>query len=110
MICDVVAAAVGDVPGVQAQVDVLRVGVLQELQDALLGVDMGVGVRVEHQLDAVLLEHTRPSSLVPVTRFVHCSGSRSPASVASPVCMSVYCSGRWTRYLAPTSRAARPPG
>src|SRR3954471_21634320 len=60
---DVVATAVGDVPGVQAQVDVPRIGVGQELLDALLGVDMGVDMRVEHQLDAVLLEH-HPAQLV----------------------------------------------
>ena len=59
----VVAAAVGDVPGVQAEVDELRVGVLQELLDPVLGVDVGVGVRMEHQLDAELLvEH--PAQLV----------------------------------------------
>ena len=51
----VVAVAVGDVAGVQAQVDELRVGVVQELQDPVLGVHVGVGVRVEDQLDAVLL-------------------------------------------------------
>ena len=52
----VVAVAVGDVPGVQAQVDELRVGVVEELLDPILGVDVGVGVRVEHQLDAELLD------------------------------------------------------
>ena len=60
---EVVAVAVGDVAGVQAQVDVLRVGVGQELLDPVLGVDVGVGVRVEHQLHAVLLEDD-PAELV----------------------------------------------
>ena len=59
----VVAAAVRDVPGVQAQVDELRVGVLEELLDPVLGVDVGVGVRVEHQLDAELLVED-PAQLV----------------------------------------------
>ena len=52
----VVAAAVGDVPGVQAEVHVLRVGFDQELLDPVLDVEVGVGVRVRHQVDAVLLE------------------------------------------------------
>jgi hypothetical protein len=43
------------VPGVQAQIDVPGVGVVQEALDALLGVDVGVDVRVEHQLDTELL-------------------------------------------------------
>jgi hypothetical protein len=47
---DVVSGAVGDVPGVQAQVHVPRVGVGEEPFDPVLGVDVGVGVRVEHQL------------------------------------------------------------
>ena len=45
----------------------------------------------------------RPSSFVPEIRFAHCSGSMSPDCVASPVCMSVYCSGRWIRNFAPTA-------
>ena len=52
----VVAVAVGDVAGVEAEVHVLRVGVGQEPLDPLLGVDVRVDVRVEHQLDAELLE------------------------------------------------------
>src|SRR6478752_2486325 len=46
---------------------------------------------------------TRPSSLVPEIRFDHCSGSMSADSSTAPVCMSVYCSGSWIRYFAPTS-------
>jgi hypothetical protein len=42
----VVTAAVGDVPGIQAQVDELRIGVLEELLDPVLGVDVCIGVRV----------------------------------------------------------------
>ena len=53
---EVVAVAVGDMPGVEAQVHELRIGVLQEPLDPVLGVDVGVDVRVEHELDAVLLE------------------------------------------------------
>src|SRR4051794_7299886 len=53
---EVVAAAVGDVSRVQAQVHQLRVGVAQESLDPVLGVDVSVRVRVEDQLDAVLLE------------------------------------------------------
>src|SRR3954447_745614 len=52
----VVTVAVRHMAGVGAQVHQRRVGVLQEALNALLRVDMGVGVRVEHQLDAVLLE------------------------------------------------------
>src|SRR4051794_18403885 len=52
---NVVAAAVGDVPGVQAEVDKLRFGVAEELLDPILGVDVGVRMRVEDELDAVLL-------------------------------------------------------
>ena len=40
--------------GVEAEVHQLRVGVGQEALDPVLGVDMGVGVRVEDQLHAVL--------------------------------------------------------
>src|SRR3954449_11398733 len=50
---------------------------------------------------------TRPSSSVPLIRLSHCSVSRSAASVAVPVCMSVYCSGRWIRYFAPTAPSSR---
>ncbi len=46
---------------------------------------------------------TRPNSLVPAIRFDHCSGSMSADSSNVPVCMSVYCSGSWIRYFAPTS-------
>src|SRR6476620_497931 len=60
---DVVAVAVGDVSRVQAEVHQLRVGVAEEPRDPLLGVDVGVRVRVEDQLDAVLLEE-EPSQLV----------------------------------------------
>jgi len=60
---EVVAAAVGDVPGVQAQVHELRVRVLEEFLDSVLGVDVGVRVRVEHQLDAEFLED-HPTQLV----------------------------------------------
>ena len=56
MISMLFAVAVGDVPRVQAQVDQLGVGVGEEPLHPLLGVDVGVGVRVEHQLDAVLLQ------------------------------------------------------
>jgi len=50
-------------PGVQAQVHELRVGVLQELLDTVLGIDVGVCMRVENQLDAEFLED-HPSQLV----------------------------------------------
>ena len=53
------------------------------------------------------LKSTLASSSVPVTRFFHCSESRSPDSVAVPVCWSVYCSGRCTRYSAPTADNSR---
>ena len=49
----------------------------------------------------------RASSFVPEIRFCHCSGSMSADSVSAPLCMSVYCSGRCTRYSAPTSRSSR---
>jgi hypothetical protein len=52
---EVVSAAVGDVPRVQAQGDGRGVGVGQEALHPLLGVDMAVGVRVEDQRDAELL-------------------------------------------------------
>ena len=59
---DVVRPPVGEVAGVQAQVDVAGVGVVQEPLDLRLGLDVAVGVRVELQLHAVLLGHVRPSS------------------------------------------------
>ena len=49
------------------------------------------------------LNRTLASSSVPVTRFFHCSVSSSLDSVAVPLCWSVYCSGRCTRYSAPTA-------
>jgi hypothetical protein len=52
---DVVAVGVGDVPGVQAQVHEPRIGVGQEPLDLVLGLDVGVHVRVEDQFDAELL-------------------------------------------------------
>ena len=60
---DVVSVAVGDVSGVQAQIHKLWVGVGQEALDPLLGVDMGVDMRVEGQLDTELIEH-HPAELV----------------------------------------------
>ena len=103
----VVAVAVGDVAGVEAEVHVLRVGVGQEALDPLLGVDVRVDVRVEHQLDAELLEQVA-GQLV---------GARAPGSSSRPgrgrrprwtrrcACRCT-ASGRWTRYLAPTSRSS----
>ena len=46
---------------------------------------------------------TLPSADIPVTRSFHCAGSSSPGSSASPLCMSVYCSGSSTRWLAPSA-------
>ena len=47
---DVVPAAVRDVAGVEAEVDELGVRVGEEPLDPLLGVHVGVGVRVEDEL------------------------------------------------------------
>ena len=52
---DVVSPVVGDVAGVEAQVDVGRVGLGQEPLDLRLGADKAVGVRVEHRRQAVLV-------------------------------------------------------
>src|SRR6185312_3744825 len=52
----------------------------------------------------------RASSFVPEMSAFHCSGSISALSVSAPPCMSVYCSGRCTRYSAPTSRSRREMG
>src|SRR5690606_32842915 len=50
---DAVAAAVGVVAGVEAEVDHVGVGGVEEALDVLLGVDVGVGVRVDHDVEAV---------------------------------------------------------
>ena len=68
---DVVAAAVADVPGVQAQVDELAVGAVEEAVDVLLGVDVAVGVRVVLRTHAVLLEHR-------LAELVHALGLLAP--------------------------------
>ena len=52
---EVVAVAVGDVPGVQAQGDQVGVGLGQEALDPLVGVHVAVGVRVELDLQPVLV-------------------------------------------------------
>src|SRR6266508_371988 len=67
---DVVAGVVGDMGGVEAQRDRLRVGVLEEALDLGLGSHVAVGVGMEDGGDAVLLgedpaelrggEHQRP--------------------------------------------------
>ena len=49
---DAVAAAVGVVPGVQAEDDQVGVGGVEEAGDVLLAVDMGVGVRVDDDVAA----------------------------------------------------------
>jgi hypothetical protein len=54
---DVIPVAVGNVSGVQAQIDILRVGIGQEALDPFLSIDVGVNVRVEDQIDAELLQH-----------------------------------------------------
>jgi hypothetical protein len=52
------------VAGVDAEVDQFRIDVAEEPFDALLCVDVGVGVRVKDQFDSVLLEQVgvRPRS------------------------------------------------
>jgi hypothetical protein len=108
---EVVALAIGDVAGVQAEVDQRGVGVGQEAFDPDLGVDVGVHVRVEDQPHAVLFVD-EPRQLVGTRdEVLPLLGSMSPACVAAPVCGSVYCSGRCTRYRAPStasSFASRP--
>ena len=52
---EVVGAAVGDVPGVEAELHGLRVGAVEEALDLLLGADVAVGVGVEHQHGAMLV-------------------------------------------------------
>src|SRR5665647_3115144 len=52
---DRVATTVDDVAGVQAQVDVRRVGRLEDPVDVLRGLDVAVAVRVQHHLQAVLV-------------------------------------------------------
>ena len=71
---DVVAAAVADVAGVQAQVDERAVGAVEEAVDVLLGVDMAVGVRVVLRTHTVLFVH-RLAELVHARRSscCHCS-------------------------------------
>ena len=56
----VVAAGVGHVPGVQAERHGGGLGELEEAGDAFLAVDVGVGVRVEHLADAVLVQQHAP--------------------------------------------------
>ena len=68
---DVVAAAVADVAGVQAQVDELAVGAVEEAVDVLLGVDVAVGVRMVLRTHAVLFEHR-------LAEFVHAVGLLLP--------------------------------
>src|SRR5450631_3047426 len=57
---DRVLTAVDDVPGVQAEGHVLRVGVGEEPVDVRAGLDMGVAVRVHDHCDAVLLLEDLP--------------------------------------------------
>src|SRR5258708_7871457 len=54
---DVVATAVADVPGVQAQVDELAVGAVEEAIDILLGVHMTVRMRMVLRTHTVLFDH-----------------------------------------------------
>ncbi len=68
---DVVAAAVADVAGVQAEVDELAVGAVEEAVDVLLGVDVAVGMWMVLRTDAVLLEHR-------LAEFVHALGLLAP--------------------------------
>ena len=64
-----VAAAVGDVAGVQAQVDVRGVGAVQEAFDLGLGLDVAVGVRVDDEPDVVLFQQDLlPSSSAAAVR------------------------------------------
>ena len=60
---DRVAAAVDDVPGVQTQVDVGRVGGVEDAGDLLGGLDVGVAVGVEDHLEAVLVQEHLPQGV-----------------------------------------------
>ena len=53
------------------------VGVGEEFVDELLGVDVGVNVRMESDRNVVLLLMSRPSWDRPSTRSRHCSAVRS---------------------------------
>ena len=68
---DVVATAIADVPGVQAEVDELAVGAVEEAVHVLLGIDVAVGVRMVLRTDAVLLVHR-------LAEFVHPRGLLLP--------------------------------
>jgi hypothetical protein len=60
---DVVAVAVRDVSGVQAQVDQFAIGVGEKPLDPLLGVDVGVCVRVENEAGSCGRKPCGPSSV-----------------------------------------------
>ncbi len=91
---DVVAAAVADVAGVQAQVDELAVGAVEEAVDVLLGVDMAVGVRVVLRTHAVLLEHRLAADRsCPGSSCATDAGVRLRSSSTAPVAGSRHISG-----------------
>ena len=86
----VVAGAVFDVAGVQAQRDRFRVGVVEELVDEVLGVHMGVDMGMEVQPDVEVLLHEPPEPDWPSTRSRHCSAVSSAGWVSAPVQIRVH--------------------
>src|SRR5882757_3683663 len=68
---DVVATAVADVTGVQAQVDELAVGAVEEAIDVLLGVHMTVRMRMVLRTHTVLFEHR-------LAELIHALGLLAP--------------------------------
>ena len=91
-------------PGVQAQVDELGVGVVRGTARSGPGCRRGC-----RRAGGTPARRRTPRRAPGPTRWCRRSGSTiAPGpcradSGAFPVCMSVYCSGRWMRYFAPTS-------
>ena len=89
--------------GVQAQVDELGVGAVEEAVDVLLGVDVAVGVRMVLRTHAVLLEHRLAEFVHALGLLRHCSGVRLRSSSTAPVAGSRHISGMTTTCLPPTA-------
>ncbi len=98
-----VAAVVGNVASVEAQVDPFRIGRFQESLDVWLVTDVAVGVRVELHMQPVLLKNPLAQLVQPSVFCFHCSSLSSRLSTGSPVLWCRHTSGITTMCFPPTS-------